>query len=314
MATDHCGVTLVPGPVALPLRPMRLLVVLVAAVFVTGGTVLARERRPDAPSPPGASARPADGEALPAPGAALPREPDALGAALTDTTRRLRVATGRWNATGSVPRDVTLLALYQQRILRLMTARRSLGDATLARLPGDIRADARATVLARRDLAAIPRSTGRLPRVRVAEAAPAADLRSYYGEAERRFGIDWSVLAAINFVESAFGRIRSASEAGARGPMQFLPATWRQYGMGGDIDSPRDAILGAANYLHRAGASVSLDRALFAYNHSTRYVRAIRRFAGRIRVDERTFLSYYAWQVFVRTPAGVRRLTGPGRD
>jgi hypothetical protein len=40
---------------------------------------------------------------------------------------------------------------------------------------------------------------------------------------------------------------------------------------------------------------------------------AIRRFAGRMRADERVFLSYYAWQVFVRTPAGVRRLTGPGR-
>jgi hypothetical protein len=33
-----------------------------------------------------------------------------------------------------------------------------------------------------------------------------------------------------------------------------------------------------------------------------------------MRVDERAFLSYYAWQVFVRTGAGVRRLTGPGRD
>ena len=66
-----------------------------------------------------------------------------------------------------------------------------------------------------------------------------------------------------------------------------LPSTWRAYGMGGDIDDPRDAILAA--------------------------VRAIRRFAGRTRADARTFLSYYAWQVFVRTPTGVRRVTGPGR-
>jgi hypothetical protein len=84
--------------------------------------------------------------------------------------------------------------------------------------------------------------------------------------------------------------------------------------MGGDINDPRDAVLGAANYLHRAGGPGDLDRALFAYNHSTRYVRAVRRFASRMRVDERMFLSYYAWQVYVRTPAGVRRLTGPGRD
>jgi len=33
-----------------------------------------------------------------------------------------------------------------------------------------------------------------------------------------------------------------------------------------------------------------------------------------MRYDQRTFLAYYAWQVYVRTRAGVRRLTGPGRD
>ena len=43
-------------------------------------------------------------------------------------------------------------------------------------------------------------------------------------------------------------------------------------------------------------------------------MRAIRRFARRMRADERAFLTYYAWQVFVRTPDGVRQLTGPGRQ
>ena len=158
---------------------------------------------------------------------------------------------------------------------------------------------------------AIPRSPGRAPRVRVAAAAPAATLRRHYDAAQKRFGVHWTVLASINFVESAFGRVRSASEAGARGPMQFLPSTWRAYGMGGDIDDPRDAILGAANYLARSGARADLDRALYAYNHSTAYVRAIRRFAARMRADERAYLTYYAWQVYVRTPSGTRRLTGP---
>jgi membrane-bound lytic murein transglycosylase B len=146
----------------------------------------------------------------------------------------------------------------------------------------------------------------------VAEAAPAAELRRHYAAAQRRFRVHWSILASINFVESAFGRVRSASEAGARGPMQFLPSTWREYGMGGDIDNPRDAILAAANYLRRAGAPADVDGALFAYNHSSSYVRAIRRFARRMRADPQTLLSYYSWQVFVRTPTGVRRLTGPG--
>jgi membrane-bound lytic murein transglycosylase B len=237
-----------------------------------------------------------------------------LAATFTATTRRLHDAVERWAGLGPVPRDVTYLALFHQRMLRLMAARRGLGDATVARLSRDVRAEALDTVVGRRHLAAIPRAPGRLPRVRVAAAAPAAELRRDYDAAQRRFGLPWSILAAINFVETAFGRVRSASEAGARGPMQFLPSTWRRCGMGGDIDDPHDAIFAAANYLDHAGAQRDIDRALFAYNHSTSYVRAIRRFARAMRADGRMFLTYYAWQVVVRTRHGVRRLTGPGRD
>jgi soluble lytic murein transglycosylase-like protein len=285
--------------------------VLLATAAAAGLTVAVAQERHEDPVP--GSAQSQEAQPLPAPDSALPRSPARLAATLTDTTRRLREALGRWDETGDVPREVTYLALHHQRMLRLMATRRALGDATLARLPADVRGEARDTTIARRQLAAIPRSPGRLPRVRIAEAAPAAELRGHYDAAQRRFGVHWSILASINFVESAFGRVRSASEAGARGPMQFLPSTWRQYGMGGDIDDPRDAILAAANYLRRAGAPSDIERALFAYNHSTSYVRAIRRFAARMRADERAFPTYYAWQVFVRTPAGVRRLTGPGR-
>jgi len=285
-----------------------VLAVLLATGAAAGVAVaVAQERHGDRSVPPRE-------QALPAPDAALPRTADGLATTLTATTRRLRDALPRWDAAGVVPRDVTYLALHHQRMLRLMAARRTLGDTTLARLPPDVRGEAGDTVLGQRYLAAIPREPRRLPRVRVANAAPAAELRRHYAAAQRRFGVHWSILASINFVESAFGRLRSASEAGARGPMQFLPATWRRYGMGGRIDDPRDAILAAANYLRHAGAPGELDRALFAYNHSTSYVRAIRRFAGRMRADERAFQSYYAWQVFVRTPAGVRRLTGPDRN
>jgi membrane-bound lytic murein transglycosylase B len=272
-----------------------------AVLLATGAAAVASVAVAQEPSP----------EPLPAPDAALPREPDSLAATLTATTRRLRDAVARWDPAGAVPQDVTYLALHHQRMLRRMSERRRLGDAVLTRLPADVRGEARDTVLARRHIDAIPRSPGRLPRVRIARAAPAAELREHYAEAQRRFGVHWSVLAAVNFVESAFGRVRSASEAGARGPMQFLPSTWRVYGMGGDIDDPRDAILAAANYLRRSGAPGDLDRALFAYNHSTSYVRAIRRFAKRMRSDERAYLAYYAWQVYIRTPNGSRRITGP---
>lgn len=292
---------------------MPRLPTIVVAVVLAAGVAAAGAQLPGAGG--GAAAQePAPAPALPAPDAVLPKSPAALAGTLAATTLRLRDALTRWDATGAVPRDVTYLALHHQRMLRLMAKRRGLGDAALDRLPAAVRGEARDSVRALRHLADIPRDLKHLPRLRVARPAPAADLRRHYGEGQRRFGVHWTILASVNFVESAFGRVRSASEAGARGPMQFLPSTWRRYGMGGDIDDPRDAILGAANYLRAAGARADLDGALFAYNHSTSYVRAIRRFAARMRADERAFLTYYAWQAFTRTPdGGSRRLTGPGR-
>jgi membrane-bound lytic murein transglycosylase B len=282
-----------------------VLAIVLTVCAATGLAVAAVPQRD--PEPPG-SATPA----LPGPNARIPSDPEDIAAALAATTRHLRDALRRWDPADPVPEAVTLLALHHQRILRKLASQRAVGDATLARLPLDVRGEARDSVFARRQLAAIPRSPGRLPRIRIGAAAPAAQLRRFYAEAQRRFRVHWSVLAAVNFVESAFGRLRNRSEAGARGPMQFLPSTWQAYGMGGDIDDPHDAIMGAANYLRRSGAPRDYDRALFAYNHSMHYVRAVRRFASRMRRDYRTFLTYYAWQVYVRTADGVRRVTGPG--
>jgi membrane-bound lytic murein transglycosylase B len=93
--------------------------------------------------------------------------------------------------------------------------------------------------------------------------------------------------------------------------MQFLPTTWRAYGLGGDVDDPHDAILGAANYLRASGAPRELRRALYAYNRSTRYVDAVVRFAAQMRRDERIYFAYHSWQVFIKTPAGPVRITGP---
>jgi membrane-bound lytic murein transglycosylase B len=94
--------------------------------------------------------------------------------------------------------------------------------------------------------------------------------------------------------------------------MQFLPSTWRAYGLGGDVRDPHDAIFGAANYLRAAGAPGSYRRALYAYNPSALYVDAVLRYARRIARSPSAFLTYYSWQIFVRTPSGrLRRLTGP---
>jgi membrane-bound lytic murein transglycosylase B len=114
-------------------------------------------------------------------------------------------------------------------------------------------------------------------------------------------------------VESAFNKLRNNSATGAQGPMQFMPATWRAYGLGGDIRDPHDAILGAANYLRANGAPRDNRRALFHYNPSPLYVDAVLRYAREIQIDRRAFYEYYARQVFVRTASGLRRITGPGR-
>jgi membrane-bound lytic murein transglycosylase B len=182
----------------------------------------------------------------------------------------------------------------------------------LARLPGRVAAHARASIRARRMLGRL--STPQpLTAFKTGPARPAGQLLGFYREAQRRFGVSWRVLAAVNLVESAFGRMRNHSTAGAQGPMQFIPATWAAYGMGGNVRDPHDAILGAANYLHANGAPRDYATALYHYNPSALYVSAVLEYAARIRRDARNFFSYYAWQVFVRTPSGSRRITGPGR-
>ncbi len=90
--------------------------------------------------------------------------------------------------------------------------------------------------------------------------------------------------------------------------MQFIPSTWKAYGMGGDVHDPHDAILGAANYLHASGAPGDIHRALFAYNPADLYVDAVLRFAREMARDPLAYYALYNWQVFV----GDRRLTGPG--
>jgi membrane-bound lytic murein transglycosylase B len=251
----------------------------------------------------------------PAPNAPLPTTPRSIAAALTNTTAALDDAIGAWRADGaaaSAPNDVVLGALYQQRLTRLLSARRQLAAATFPLLPSKLRGFVRDIVVAHRELVAItPPLRTRAPHV--GAAAPAPRLLLYYQEAQRRFGVSWRVLAAVNFVESAFGKLRSASAAGAQGPMQFMPSTWRTYGLGGDVHDPHDAILGAANYLRASGARRDIRRALHAYNPSPSYVDAVLRYARRIGADVDAFYTFYNWQVFVRTQSGVARLTGPGR-
>jgi soluble lytic murein transglycosylase-like protein len=106
-------------------------------------------------------------------------------------------------------------------------------------------------------------------------------LLSIYQAAGIQYGVPWEVLAAINEIETDFGRNVNVSSAGATGWMQFMPASWQTYGVDANADgrkdpyNPVDAIFAAARYLKAAGAGDDLRKAIFAYNHADWYVEAV---------------------------------------
>jgi membrane-bound lytic murein transglycosylase B len=244
--------------------------------------------------------------------APIPKEPAPLAAALAQTTRELEQAIESWTPkSADAPQGVVMQALYQQRVYRLLTRDPRLATRTLALVPQDLAKVSRDLLAAQRELYRLTPPIG-VDAIKVARPRPATELLGYYREAQRGFKVPWNVLAAVNFVETKFGKLRSTSAAGAQGPMQFMPATWRQYGLGGNVQDPHDAILGAANYLHASGAPRDLRNALHHYNPSGAYVDAVLRYARRIGAERTMFYALYSWQVFVKTPRGDRRVTGPG--
>jgi hypothetical protein len=102
-----------------------------------------------------------------------------------------------------------------------------------------------------------------------------------YQAAGIEYGVRWEVLAAINEIETDYGRNLNVSSAGAVGWMQFIPSTWSMYGVDANQDgladpyNPVDAIFAAARYLRAAGAAEDLRRAVFAYNHANWYVDSV---------------------------------------
>ena len=102
-----------------------------------------------------------------------------------------------------------------------------------------------------------------------------------YQAAGIQYGIRWEILAAINEIETDYGRNLNVSSAGALGWMQFLPSTWRVYGIDANGDkvadpyNPVDAIFAAARYLRAAGADQDIRQAVFAYNHADWYVDSV---------------------------------------
>ena len=116
-----------------------------------------------------------------------------------------------------------------------------------------------------------------------------ARIRALYMAAANRYKVPWQLLAGIGMAETRHGRNNATSSAGARGLMQFMPGTFRGYGVDGDRDGKKqitndaDSIFSGAHYLVASGVKKGASgvvKALWAYNRSVSY---------------RNDVLYYAW-------------------
>lgn len=118
-------------------------------------------------------------------------------------------------------------------------------------------------------------------KVAVSRAEPTLEeKRAWVARAASAYGIPANILEAVWQIESGkqwYTTVRSY--AGAQGPCQFMPGTWRGYAQDGngdgvkDVYDARDCLFGSAKLLAANGAAAGdIKRALFAYNHSWSYV------------------------------------------
>ena len=288
-----------------------------AAVVLTGcASAPAAER--DVATPAAEESAGAGASRAPAPAARTKARAQARAQAAPDDVRRARtprevarqietaertIADRRASAA-----EVAEAGRTQQVAYRVLGTRPDWDARVRALVPRWVRPLVAANVASRREFRSMHGELARtLPAWRIVRPVAPAALKRHYLEAERRFGVDWEYLAAINLVETGMGRIRGLSSAGAQGPMQFMPATWAAYGVG-DVDDPRDAVLGAGRYLDamgfRSGDDGAIDRALFRYNNASAYVRGVRLVAEVMQDRPRSYLGYHAWRVFYLTHRG----------
>ncbi len=219
------------------------------------------------------------------------------------------VAAERAISDASTPADVLAAAGHLQQVAYRTLSTRPQWDAAVRKaLPAGLRRVVADNVASRREFRSMHPTSRRhlhkdLPDWRIVAAAPAKQLLEHYRAAEARFGVDWEYLAAINFIETSFGRIRGTSVAGAQGPMQFIPTTWDIYGRG-DINSVRDSIFAAGRFLKAQGFARSPAAALFRYNNSSAYVRGVSLVAKLMQRRPRAFYGYYHWKVYYLTRVG----------
>jgi hypothetical protein len=221
---------------------------------------------PSAPKPPPETTSPEpapapDGGSGPTSGGGSPQE-------RTSSGERVRDRTGTGDLTGDVKARAKREADKAKRIGRRSPLRNSDGTPTPDN-PGFT------------DVLPGPSTATGVPNFIIRKFRVPPFLLSIYQAAGIEYGIRWEVLAAINEIETDYGRNLNVSSAGALGWMQFMPSTWQMYGTDANKDgrkdpyNPVDAIFAAARYLKAAGYEQDVRRAIFAYNHADWYVDSV---------------------------------------
>ncbi len=205
--------------------------------------------------------------------------------------------------------DVREAAAFEQTTARnLAVGSRAKAEKVLGELGAADRAQLSADVDAARELSAMTDPQPKLPDWKILTPPKPDALRPLYRKAQQETGTPWQYLAAVHLVETRMGRIRGTSTAGAQGPMQFLPSTFGQYGAGGDINDPGDAIMAAGRMLANNGAPGDMSGALWSYNHSDRYVAAVSTYAEQMKRSPAAYDLYWHWQVLYRHQDGTMLL------
>ena len=288
--------------------------VVVVATTLTAAVACAEDtsREPDRPAPStstATSAPPTSGTPAPTPSptsdpGALPDAPSTTSPSdLADQLARALAALRAPDSSADLRQEAA--EFHQLAVRALGTGPARFARDVVARLDAEDASLVRETSEAAGLLRGMTDPQKAFPKWRIVPPPSATELKRYYREAERRIGVPWTYLAAIHLVETRMGRIRGTSTAGAKGPMQFLPATWDRYGAGGDIEDPRDAVLAAARLLRANGAPGDMAGALWSYNHSESYVRAVTAYARTMQRSDWAYRSYWHWRVLYRHVRGT---------